>query len=959
MSEIASDTLPSKILESIPFGFIQVDLTGKIIYANNSAFTLLEMESDKLIGSIFDKLPWDQMTDNHKPLKQEDHTIYQALNGITTAGAVRVLKFKDRLKWFSVNTAPFHDDEGAHIGAISNFIDITVKVQNELKIKESEERYEKLIDEAPYAITIYNKEGILITANNKCEEYWKFTPSENIGKFNIFENELFQYPKAEERIKHAFEGNAGEFTTSITLPHAGNEEHKYKIKYYPLFDLNDELDKVVYFTEDITLLDQVVQKTENEEKLKQEILDALGDGILVVDNEGRILSINKGLRKYKENQNIKELNIGVSIFELIDRLDEYDFLKESLSAILKGESSYFDHQLKLKDNKWYSIKVTPLIGRIGAVITFQNINTRKEIEMALEKSLKKYRNIYNKAPVMMHSVDRNGKIVSVSDFWLEKMGYDRNVIIGKSPKFFIAKSSHKTFEKSIQKLFKEGVVRNINYQFVKKSGETIEVILGAVAEYDENGNFERSIAGMIDITDQKKIEKDLNESKTKLIEAQRLSKIGNYEIDVKTGKFISSSEVDFIMGLHYSEEDLSINQKVLHPEDFEEFNKKMEECIRKKEDFFHIYRIYHLKTKKLKWISGRGKMVLNDAGEVVKVIGTVQDITEQRAAEDKIKKLSDRILLSTEIAKLGVWEYDAGMDQVFWEDQMYVIFPDFSAPFKLDEFREIIADENDDFISEKINLIENGVNFLETEVRVMVEDKLKYLRTFTRIIRRDNGELKGMVGVVYDVTEDKKLQNELEVSLEEKNILIREVHHRVKNNMQLISSIMALKAYDLKDEESKAIFDEINTRIKAMSVIYDRLYKFYNVSEIDIKDFLSHISKDLGTLLGISTIDLKVDIIREVFSIDHALILGLMVVEMVTNAVKHSFEKLSEGEINIVLTRESSDKLTLSVTNNGSKIAPDVLTGAPGIGISMIKTFARQLKGDLSLHEDNGFKVEF
>ena len=79
MSEISADLLPSKILESIPFGFIQVDLEGKIIYANNSAFKLLEMEGSQLIGAKYDKLPWDQLTDEHKPLKQEEHTIFQAL----------------------------------------------------------------------------------------------------------------------------------------------------------------------------------------------------------------------------------------------------------------------------------------------------------------------------------------------------------------------------------------------------------------------------------------------------------------------------------------------------------------------------------------------------------------------------------------------------------------------------------------------------------------------------------------------------------------------------------------------------------------------------------------------------------------------------------------------------------------------------------------------------------------
>jgi len=954
-----SELLPNQILESIPFGFIHVDLSGKITYANNSATILLELSKDNLLGQKYDKLPWDQFDKNGAPLQKEDHSLYQALDGKTISGAVKALQFDKVLKYFSVNSAPFYDEKGGIIGAISNFIDITDQVTSDLRAKETEERSDKLIAEAPYAIAIFNKEGLLIKANNKCDELLKVESSDFVGSFNVFGNDTPSDAAIKSIVKDAFEGESGETTITISSSENDADHRKLNLKYFPLLDNSTAIDKVIFLAEDITAVDKAIQNTKDEELLKQNILDALSEGILVVDHTGVIFSINKNLQKYVSREGVKGLKIGSSIYTLLAELREQEFLQKSLNSVLRGESFLFEYQLKLRDNKWYNLKVSPLAINNGAVISFQNINTRKEIEMALEKSLKKYRNIYNKAPVMMHSVDRNGKNISVSDFWLEKMGYDRNEIIGKSPMVFVSDESRGEFERSIKILLEEGEVKNVSYKFNKKSGEFIDVVLGAVAEYDENGQFERGIAGMIDITQQKRIEKDLLDNRTKLLESQRISKIGNYELDIQSQKFISSNEIDLIMGLSPEDKDLSVTERMIHPDDYPEFTRRLEECIKSKKDFFHIYRIYHLQTGKLKWISGRGKMVIDNDGNVTKMIGTVQDITEQRVAEDKIKKLSDRILLSTEIAKLGVWEYDADLDEVFWEDQMFVIFPEATAPYRLKELKNIVIDDDSKFLDDKIEQITEGVNFIETEIRVNIRAESRYLRTFTRILRTENSQLKGMIGVVYDITEDKKLQTRLEQSLDEKNILIREVHHRVKNNMQLISSIMALKAYEVEDDRSKVIFDEINTRIKAMSVIYDRLHKFYNVSEIDIQEFLTQVTKELGILLGVRSIQLNIDIIEEVMSIDQALILGLIVSEMVSNAIKHSFDQLDVGEISIKLGRTKSNNRFLSVTNNGKQIAEDVLSTSTGIGISMIKTFVKQLKGELSLESANGFRVEF
>ena len=1082
MSEVSPDLLQNRILESIPFGFIQVELSGKIIYANKSAFEILQLSEEELLGSFYYDLPWKQFNEEKKPLKDEDHTFYQALNEKTQKTVVIALEIHDELRWFSFNTSPIYDENNILTGAISNFVDITEKVRLEenlkldadrqklllenlnavvwesevgtstftfidakvedlfgyprkdwfqddfwqskihpddrqrviefekrverdhqieyrlidskgdsrwvidyvkmvknstgpdllrglivditdkkdasLKIQESRERYESLIQEAPYAITIYNKEGLLITANSKCEEYWKLPIDEYVGTFNIFESDFLSAEKITNRIKQAFQGEAGEATTTIALPHFNNLERSFRIKYYPLFDSKGDLDNVVFITEDITDYVEAEQSSREEQTLKQGILDALGDAILVVDSQGKILNINKSLLEYLKKQPIKGLKVGAWIFDFIDGLSEKDFLKSAFESILNRESRFFDHEMKLNDGKWYNLRVTPLVGHYGAVISWQNINTRKEIEMALEKSLKKYRNIYNKAPVMMHSINSNGEIVSVSDYWLEKLGFERNEVIGRSPGDFLTEKSRKRIGDNIRMLFEKGEVKNVEYQYRKKSGEVMDVLLSAVAEYDEDGKFERSITGMIDITNQKVAERNLQESQDKLLESQRISKIGNYEFDIEEGLFTPSAEMTMIMGFGENDRHVSIIEKLIHPNDLEEFKRKLYVSIAKGTDFFHVYRIFHLKTRKVKWISGRGKVIKDSRGISTKMIGTVQDISEQRAAEEKIRRLTDRVLLATEIANLGVWEYDRETNEMFWEDQMYSIFPMFNEPVGLNTISNLFVEDDKGVIEDNLKLMRTGLNFLEGEVRVEIEGEIKYLRSFTRVLRNDNGKQKGMVGVVYDITADKRLQEELTGSLDEKNLLIKEVHHRVKNNMQLISSIMALKSYDLKDDESKMIFEEVNNRIKAMSVIHDKLYTFYNVSEIDLSEYLTNIAQELQVLLGTNRVQIKVSAEEVVMNVDRALLIGLIVSELVSNAIKHSLKASAEGKIDILFSEDDGAN-TLIVLNDGEKIPLDALTKKTGLGVSLIKTFAKQLSGEVEVDKRNGFRIRF
>ncbi len=145
------------------------------------------------------------------------------------------------------------------------------------------------------------------------------------------------------------------------------------------------------------------------------------------------------------------------------------------------------------------------------------IAQRKHFERALQESEKRYRSIYHNTPAMLHSVDKEGRLISVSDNWLEMLGYDREEVIGEKLTRFFNKASRILAEKTVfPEFFKIGMCKDIPYQFVKKNGDTMDVMLSAIGDRDNEGNITRSLAVSIDVTDRNQAEDALKIAKEEL-----------------------------------------------------------------------------------------------------------------------------------------------------------------------------------------------------------------------------------------------------------------------------------------------------------------------------------------------------------------------------------------------------------------------------------------------------------
>lgn len=220
-----------------------------------------------------------------------------------------------------------------------------------------------------------------------------------------------------------------------------------------------------------------------------------------------------------------------------------------------------------------------------------------------------------------------------------------------------------------------------------------------------------------------------------------------------------------------------------------------------------------------------------------------------------------------------------------------------------------------------------------------------------------------IVMVVRDITEREEAANKIKKSLEEKKVLLREIHHRVKNNMQIISSLLNLQSNYTDDGKVVDILMESQNRVKSMAMIHEKLYQSTELARIDFKDYICQLTIYLRQsyvyMNSSITIETEVDNIH--LNIDTAVPCGLIINELVTNSIKHGFPNGMPGLIRVNLS-ESNGEYTLSVKDNGVGFPETIdFRNTDTLGLQLITNLVLQLDGTIDVILDHGteFKINF
>lgn len=234
--------------------------------------------------------------------------------------------------------------------------------------------------------------------------------------------------------------------------------------------------------------------------------------------------------------------------------------------------------------------------------------------------------------------------------------------------------------------------------------------------------------------------------------------------------------------------------------------------------------------------------------------------------------------------------------------------------------------------------------------------------SFRTVNEDEHGTIKYLEGFIKDITERKMAENDAKASLKEKELLLKEIHHRVKNNMQIIISMLALQKYYVEHDETINILIEIQNRVKSMATIHEMLYQSRDLTHINFSDYISSLISDLiYSYTANSDIKLNIDLDEAYLNIETAIPCGLIINELVTNSIKHAFPD-GAGEIDIEL-RDKEGELQLNIRDNGIGFPEetDFKDVKSSLGLKLVNLLMEQIEGSIKLDRSQGteFIIKF
>ncbi len=355
------------------------------------------------------------------------------------------------------------------------------------------------------------------------------------------------------------------------------------------------------------------------------------------------------------------------------------------------------------------------------------------------------------------------------------------------------------------------------------------------------------------------------------------------------------------------------------------------------------------------------------------IIGT--DLTETKKAMHKIienefkfrsvvEQTSDGIFLSIDSGKIIDWnksmEKITGIKKAEATSKcIYEIMHQINSPNESELELSFLKEKYDDIFSSR-NLPDE-LKIQEREI-LHTNGSLRNITVNNFFVEKSSPLI--LCTVVQDVTDRKEFENSLKTSLAEKEVLLREIHHRVKNNLQIISSLLNLQTVYIDDEEALNLFKESQNRVKSMSMIHESLYQSRDLAHIDFSIYLSRLCNELLSSYGvnINLITLKTDLEKIFLDINTAIPCGLIITELFTNSIKYAFPEARKGIIDIKFQLDTDDNFILEVSDNGVGFPDDIdFENTKSLGMRLVSSLVDQLDGTIELDNSSGtrFIIKF
>lgn len=582
-------------------------------------------------------------------------------------------------------------------------------------------------------------------------------------------------------------------------------------------------------------------------------------------------------------------------------------------------------------------------------------------QIQLEDSRMDYMELYDFAPVGYFTFDKNWVIKRVNLTGFVILGIPRKHLINNAFIRFIVPDSRKTFYDHCQKVKKSQVKEQCELELVSPDKNPFFASLDSIMVLDKAGEFKEFRTVVTDITERKIAELELVESEKKFhllfddspLPYQSLDDEGNFlEVNPAWCACMGYSK-DEVIGRNFT--------------DFLEsgYDKHFQENFSGFKETGEIHGVeFRMKCHdgKLIDVSFEGKIGYDESGNFKQSHCIFQDITQRKKAEKKIEEFNNQLKATIEAIPDLMFEVDE-------EGRFY----DYNAPHP-----DLLYIPPESFIGKTVNeVLPSEAASKIMEALKEASEKGKHRGTAYKLdLNGDTGYFElsiarkpiptskpHFIALVHDITQRKKAEKQIKEALKEKEILLKEIHHRVKNNLMVISSLLNLQADYVKDKASYEMFMESKNRARSMALIHERLYQSTDLREIDFSDYIRTLSMELYRTYVINPEIIRLNLNLEPITVDIniAIPCGLIINELLSNSLKHAFPGNRSGEVDIKFHSKEGN-LILEISDDGIGFPQDIdFNNTPSLGLKVVNVLVDQIDGEIKMNSGKGtsFTVTF
>ncbi|MFY1111660.1 MAG: PAS domain-containing protein [Methanosarcinaceae archaeon] len=527
-----------------------------------------------------------------------------------------------------------------------------------------------------------------------------------------------------------------------------------------------------------------------------------------------------------------------------------------------------------------------------------------------------------------------------------------------------------------------GEVIDEEYRLRRKNGSYVNLETNVIFQKDEGGRPYRALGVLKDIT-----EKVLSRQKLERIEEKFLyvaKQTGQliFDIDTKTDKIEWAGAIEEITGFapgELSKVDLPALRNLIHPEEIDKVWSALEHSLKTGEKFYQEFWA-RKKNGSYMYVENSSIFLKDEKGKVYRALGVMKDITEKKQSREKLEKSEERLRTYMQNFKGIGFQLDRNFIPVMMQGAVKEILsysPEEILCGKIKCLDLVDPEDRSQFLANQKELIEYPKKVIEHEYRVLRRDGMKkWVHEVIQNIRDSEGETWLFQGFIHDIT-DKKLAEETVKRAEETRK--KEIHHRIKNNLQVISSLLDLEAEKFTSREVVEAFRESQNRIISMSMIHEELYRSGDVETFDFTAYIQKLTVELfrSYKLESAEISLQMDLEEGVYLyMDTAIPLGIIINEIISNSLKHAFPDGRKGEIRIKLYKTENpaenleenpescknSRFTLLISDNGSGLPENIdFDNLDTLGLQLVNTLVNQIEGEIEIERNGGteFRIRF